>query len=577
MPSMVSWHRDHTAPRWAAGAVVIVAVFAFLLRFGAGLESWSSPLEAGTSQIWDVRYYLDHASGIAAGDWLGDEAFYLAPLYPYALASVMVLTGTNGEAALGPILAFQALVSTLSVLLIWALATRLAGWRTGLVAASLAAVFEPFIYQSSIAMPTSLILFAHLVALWLVVRTTRMEMDPDRRSRPTGGWMLVGLSLALAVVSHGTALAVAAAVLAWLLLGPGASDVRRRLVVAALVLSGLVPPLAAVTARNYAVSGDLVLLTSNAGKNLYIAHNPVADGTFNPHWFPVWGAGLRTYIQGDERTPEDPAPSEVSSWLAGKALEFIRDNPERTAALTWRKIRLFLNWYETCQDDNPYFAERYSRVLSLPLPGFWLIGSLGLAGIVPAVLERRRYGPLLVCLAAELAAFAVMFVLARYRAFAAAILVILGARLLTWAGSRISSGRWELGLGVAAVALVCAGLFVSWDVPGFHRERGFGQQHAAAAKELLDRGRLEAAQAEAEAALAASFAPYRDLDVRKAAVDVLLGEIALARGNPKDAKRHFETGLSRLADRSAVRAGVKGLLRRLRTGLRDARSQLDLP
>jgi 4-amino-4-deoxy-L-arabinose transferase-like glycosyltransferase len=567
--------RTRTAPPWTRLALLLLIVFAFSLRLVAGMESLASPLEAGSSQIWDVRYYLEYASEIAAGDWLGDEAFYLAPLYPYVLAVSMVLTGTAGDGALGPILAFQAVLSTLAVILIWAVAARLDGWRTGLWAAVLAAVYEPFVYQSSIAMPTAVILAAHLLALWLVVRNIQRENSPEAGSTPSWGWVLTGAALALAAVSHGTGLAVAAAVLAWLVLGPVCSGRRRRLLVAGLVVAGLLPPLAVITARNYAVSDDLVLLTSNAGKNFYIGHNPVADGTFNPHWFPIWGSGLRTYIQGDARTPQDPPPSEVSSWLTAKALEFIRENPGRTLQLAWRKVRLFLNWYETCQDDNPYFAQRYSRVLSLPLPGFWLIGSLGLAGLIPVMRERRRYGALLVCFGAELAVFAVMFVLARYRAFAAAILIVFAARLLTWAGAKLRARAWRPLL-VAAATLAGTVAFVSWDVPGFHRERGFGQQHVAAARELLARGELEAAQAQAEAALGASFAPYRDLDVRKASADALLGEIALARGDAGNARRYFESGLSRIGDRSAVRAGVEGLLRRLRHGRRAARDALDL-
>lgn len=561
------------APRWARVLLLTLVVLAFGLRLVAGWESLASPLEAGTAQIWDSRYYVDYASQIARGSWLGEEAFYLAPLYPYALAAVMLLTGTSGTGALGAILAFQAALGALSVLLIGAIGARVGGFKVALLASALASIYGPFVYQTSIVMPTSVILAAHLLALWLLVRAAQLEgdgvdHDPGRPSLP---WLVAGLSLALATLSHGTGLAVAAGALAWIALGGAARPLRRRAAVAALVLCGLLPPILATTARNYAVSGDVVLLTSNAGKNLYIGHNPVADGTFNPHWFPVWGSGLRTYIRGDERGPEDPKPSEVSRWLADKAMRFAIDHPDKTIAVTWRKIRLFLNWYETCQDDNPYFAARYSNVLSLPLPGFALIGSLGLAGLLPALLKRRRYGPLLVCLLAELSAFAIMFVLARYRAFAAAILMVLGAQLVLWLVARIARRRWKaLGAGLAAIAAATA--FVTWDVPGFDRQRGFGQQHVAAARILMQRGELEAAREEARAALSASFSPYRDLDVRKATVDALLGEIALALGDPGAAVEHFERGLDRVGGRPAVRAGVAGLLERLRSGAHRARS-----
>jgi 4-amino-4-deoxy-L-arabinose transferase-like glycosyltransferase len=483
----------------------------------------------------------------------------------------MGLTGETGVDALIPVIVLQAVLSTAGVLLVWAIGRRSGGRGVGLVAAGLAAGYAPFLYQASIAMPTSLILFVHLLALWLLVRATQAERDEPEGAR-LSVWLLVGGSLALAAAAHGTGLALAAAVLAWLSVAGSAKGLRRRLVVVALVLAGLLPPILAITARNYWVSGDFVLLTSNAGKNFYIGHNPVADGTFGPHWFPVWGSGLGTYIQGEQRSPEDPAPSEVSRWLARKAWRYIGDHPDKAAALAWRKLRLLFNGYEASQDDNPYFARRFSRTLQLPLVGFVLVGSLGLAGLVPALLERRRYAPLLICLAAEAAAFSMMFVLARYRAFIAAILMVLASRFLFWAWESFRSRSWKR-LAVGALALVAAWGFVTWDVPGFHRERGFGQQHLAVARSYLEEGELAEADRHARAALAASFAPYRDIATKKAMAEELRGRIALARHDWEAAELHFSSALERLSGRPRMRPGAARLAERLRQLRRAASSR----
>ena len=92
--------RSEAAPSGLPGrelvACLIVFLAAFLVRLGGALELGSGPV--GQVLLGDGRQYDLWAQRLAAGDWLGDEVFYQAPLYPYFLG---VLYQTFGRSQIG--------------------------------------------------------------------------------------------------------------------------------------------------------------------------------------------------------------------------------------------------------------------------------------------------------------------------------------------------------------------------------------------------------------------------------------------------------------------------------------------
>jgi 4-amino-4-deoxy-L-arabinose transferase-like glycosyltransferase len=536
--------------------MVVLFLGAFSLRVVAGFEGLESPLECGLTQMWDGRYYQQRAEEIAAGDWLGQEVFYLAPLYPYALGLLYAFAGTSGgTGALSAAMVFQSLLGAGSVLLVASLGRRFGGRAVGLIAGGSAAVYEPFIYQESLVMPTVVVLFTHLLALRVFLAAK------DRRERRW--WAASGFGLGLAALAHGSGLALAGLLTVTAAVWSDPSSRRRSLVFTGLLLIGLSLPVLSVTARNWVVGDDLVLVTSNAGKNFYIGHHPAADGTFSPHRFRIWGSGLGTYLEGVERGPDQPTPSEVSSWLSRRAWAFIVEDPARAARVTLRKLRLLFNWYETPINDNQYFARHYSSVLSLPLLGFGWVAPLGLAGLAVSWRRFRELGVLYVAVASQVILFTIMFVLGRYRTFLAALLMIAAGLFVVWAVRRLRELDW-LTLGTGLVLLALAGLFVQQTIPGFEVERGFGQQHLAVARHYLDARKPSLAEKHARTALRSSFAPWQDLHIRKARVQYLRGQAAWSAGKLAKARRLFTKALRRARAEDKYRAGVLELTQEIR-------------
>src|SRR5262245_3016598 len=92
--------------------------------------------------IGDSKRYVEWATTIAGGDWIGTGAFYQAPLYPYLLALLFKAFGTS----IGVIRVAQALAGGLACLLIAMAGRHIFDARTGLVAGLLLALYAPAIF-----------------------------------------------------------------------------------------------------------------------------------------------------------------------------------------------------------------------------------------------------------------------------------------------------------------------------------------------------------------------------------------------------------------------------------------------
>jgi hypothetical protein len=215
----------------------------------------------------DARRYDAWAREIASGDWIGQDVFYQAPLYPYFLGSLYAIAGHS----LLMVRVCQAVIGTDSV--------RVAGTRgspslfgAGWVDRGLGlALYAPAIFSDGLLQKTVLDLFFVCLVLWII---STLVDEPARRSR----WFWLGVALGGLALTRENALAIVGAIL---LLPPGRSQsahpqrlLARRCARARPGRSCFLP----VAARNRIVGGEWHLTTSQLGPNLYIGNNPHADG-----------------------------------------------------------------------------------------------------------------------------------------------------------------------------------------------------------------------------------------------------------------------------------------------------------
>ena len=158
----------------------------------------------------DARRYDAWAMQIASGDWIGQDVFYQAPLYPYFLGALYAIAGHSLLLAR----VCQAVIGTAACVLLALAARRLYSERAGLIAGLGLALYAPAIFSDGLLQKSVLdVLFVCLV-LWII---SGLVDEPAKRSR----WFWLGISLGGLALTRENALAIVGAIL---LLPPGRSQ-----------------------------------------------------------------------------------------------------------------------------------------------------------------------------------------------------------------------------------------------------------------------------------------------------------------------------------------------------------------
>jgi len=296
--------------------LAIVLVTALGLRLGAGWW-WQSRL-GGRFLFGDSQSYWDLARTIARGEpyEVGQDRarVFRTPGYPLVLAPIFLLGGDQP-----PVLwarAQSALLDTLAVAGVGWLAWRLFDARTGLLAATLAALCPGSVAVG--VMVLSEAPFCPLMLLNLGLWMAAWESPTPRRA--------CGLALS-AGVAAGLATLVRPS---WLLFVPfalavavAASPARRRhLAIGAAMLAGLVLTMAPWWVRNVRVTGRFVPTTLQVGASLYDGWNPQATGASEMSFVEAFAA-------------EERRLGDAGVLAADESLEFRLDRRLRQEALAW--------------------------------------------------------------------------------------------------------------------------------------------------------------------------------------------------------------------------------------------------
>jgi Tfp pilus assembly protein PilF/4-amino-4-deoxy-L-arabinose transferase-like glycosyltransferase len=488
----MSWFREDASEEQIKDLYLVIAVFviAAVLRLVYFFEFNDVPFF--DHPVGDSRIYHERALDIAAGDLVGREAyFHSSPLYPYLMALVYSVFGDSFTA----LRILQFLFGSVNCVLIYLLTRRVAPWAPAapLAAGVAAALYGTLAFFDGDLLMIPLVLTFTCASLLLLTFLVDPEAKIDEGSATMPrGWkppllaLASGVLLGMAGLGKPNVLLFAPFALIWIftgfagLAGFGRSFVARRWPAAILFTIGCVAAVTPITLRNYAVSNDFVLVSSNAGVNFYIGNNEKAEGIYMLP--PESGLdNTRLYLSSREAAEtatgrESLKPSEVSAFWTSQALDFFRERPGDALALLGHKFRLFWNHYEIPNHHNKYFLTiHYTPFLSVLFVGFKLVAPLAVMGIVLAVMTlaysavMRLYLGFVVVYMVSLVPF---FITARYRLPVVPFLIIfavVGAWKLVEA---LQKKRWRRG-GIAAGVGIATAVFVSWPMMDYD----FGFNH----------------------------------------------------------------------------------------------------
>jgi 4-amino-4-deoxy-L-arabinose transferase-like glycosyltransferase len=565
----------------ALGAILALA---FALRLAHWWAVRHQPFFAWLAM--DSQEYDRWAREIAAGDWLGSQVFFQAPLYPYLLAVLYVLFGRSLDAV-------YLVQIALAVAGCWALyraGREMAGEKAGLGAALLAAIYGPFLFYDVQLLKESPAVAATSFLLWALAAA---------RARPgTGRWLVAGALLGILALLRENALLLVPFLLplAWTREGRGPAFVRR----GGALVAGLALVLLPVAVRNGLVGGSFLPTTSQGGVNFYIGNNPQADGTYQPI---VPGKQIPALERREPaRLAEQAAgrrltAGEVSRYWLGRSLAWVRREPGAFARLQMRKLGMFWSWYEWPDAVDYYHVKTLSPVLRLPLLEFGGVVLLALAGLA---LARRRLGafaPVLLFTLGWMLSTVVFFLFSRYRLPVVPALLVLGGVTLAGMAEAARAGNWRRTAALAAIALTALLLpqavgyeprmdLVEYNLGRLYDEQGrpeAAREHYKAAFVLnpkdflacLNLGNLAARQGDWATALrfyqrAAALEPRSDdAESNQGGVFLALGDLAQAEAHLDRALALNPQNLPALQNQALLRArrgdlaGARELNRRL--------------
>lgn len=539
----ISGGQETSRQKWILLGIIVLLAFA--VRMAHYTCAIASPLLSHPLSLSDSIYYDNRAHRIAAGHLLGDEVFFMAPAYEYALGFCYHFISDR----LPTVLFLQCLGGALASGLIYWIAQALFGVGAGLISGALAALYSVFIYYDCMLLPYGPTMYIHVACLFVLLYVGQRGS--------LWAWLGVGAALGITAIAHGSALTILPGIVAWIWLRGQNESRRSKLVATTATILAFTAVVSVVTIRNYVAGRDFVLLTSNAGMILNIGNNPNATGTYMQMDYPYKGMILKDYQQGWVRGPDDPMPSELSRIARDQALSFMWHHPGRTAKLLVKKFSMLFSDTELFINDHLYFFERFSPVLRLPIPSFGLVATLGVTGAICCLPRWRELFPLYVFSGMQVFVYTLTSVQCRYK-------LVLGACLMIFAG--VAVVRWIdwlrrraiRRLGLSTLLMVGTAWFVFRPMAGFSKTDGFGQKYNDVGIKYLRQRPPQPKKAlnEFSKAVEASFAPYAGEEERWRLGSAYwgLGASEFLLGRREKAIEHYQMALDYFAGLSIPEA-----------------------
>ncbi len=402
----------------------------------------------------DQEYYHFWAKRIAAGDLMsGSEVFEMTPLYAYMLGFFYKFISTD----IFTLKVVQSIAGSLSAVMIFFLAGRVfKSFAVAVVAGLMAAIYAPFVHYDNMVMKTFLTVFFSVASLIFLYRGEERSSLLDA--------LLAGASIGLLALVRENAILLIGGVIVWFFFRLKA---REALKSSGVFLAGFFLVISPVAIRNYAVSGDFVLITAGGGEVFYIGNNPEADGTYKA---PPFLKTLHPFKEHEEFRQEaerltglELTRKESSDFWFGQGLNFIKENPGQFTWLIYRKFVMFWNFYERPDNLNFYFMKTLASSLNYGIT-YGVLAPLGILGLFLSLRDWRKNSLLYIFLLVYLASMLLVFNFARFRIPIVPVIMLWAAFALVWLYERAKVRDWKkAGAAIAVLVLLFIGVNCRFD------------------------------------------------------------------------------------------------------------------
>lgn len=278
----------------------IIIVLAVVLRLGYVVV-------AGHTLTLQASGYDDYAVNLINGHGYTRFADFhpdsdLPPLYSFFLAGVYRLFGRSAIA----VALVQIACDVVTLLALAAIARRIGGALTALLAVALTGFYPYLLFQNLSVNDTALFIMLLTLGIWGAYRV-----------RETDSWRwaaFVGVMFGVAALTKTLVVLLLPLIALWWWRQLGFARAFRRGFVMAVVFAAVILPW---VMRNTQVQGTLTLISTNDGSNLYQGNNPCVVDYLLVGWDAQWVNCL-------EPTPPNLSETEQSAWYRDQALTYLR-------------------------------------------------------------------------------------------------------------------------------------------------------------------------------------------------------------------------------------------------------------
>ncbi len=340
------------------GLAVIVRLIYFITRY---------PYAGEDFLLVDTLFHHKWAVAIASGDWLGSEAFFRAPLYPYVLGLVYFILGKSAHIGF----AFGQILGLVSIFLTYRIALRTFGSKAAIIAALFQTLYPITIFFEGELLVEGLFIVLAQASILCVFRAVE-----DNRWR----WPLwTGVFIGLAAITRPVILALIPLYFIWYFVT--LQNARQRTLKAIIIVAAMLLVILPVALRNIMVGHDSTLIASSGGINFYIGNNKDANG-LSPALPPPLGSNWQlkdVQYLAEQGTGHAMKPSEVSSYFYQQGLQWIFVNKTDFVKLYVKKLYYVFNNFEISNNRNIVLEFSRNGLLKIIPISLWLV--IGLAAI----------------------------------------------------------------------------------------------------------------------------------------------------------------------------------------------------
>ncbi len=417
VPPQSQWQAILHSPLWMVVIAFVVRVLWIALAHTYRIRTNEHNFGFGW-EIGRIGDSLAHGMGFSSpfGGNTGPSA-WTAPVYPWIVSIAFRLFGSYSRASAFALLTFNSVFGALTSWTVYRTARRIFNPAVAIWAGWVWALYPDTISWSvKWIWETSLSTFLLSLLFMLTV-----EMEGDER---ISSWLGYGLLWGIEALTNPSALSFLPFAGCWL-----AYQVYRRgkpfLVPAALSAIVFWMTIMPWLVRDYEVMGQFVFIRDNAGNELRVGNNPLAEGMYVLGYHPS---------QSDVMLAKYQRMGELAFCAdqGRRAREWIAENPGKFATITLRRVWFFWNGIPRVAKWQWLAEVKNSHILFLSV--------MGILGLLLA-LKRRVHG---VFLFATLLAFYplvyyICFPEPRYRHPLDPALIILGVYLVSEARPRTAS------------------------------------------------------------------------------------------------------------------------------------------